>query len=76
MPLELPPLLTAGNALATIKAVLAEEGYTGPVLLEEGAGWVRVSVAPGIPEQGLRRAVERLAPIVNAGVAFEIVRLR
>lgn len=70
----LPPLLTAGNARETVRAVLADEGYTGSFTIEEGAGWVLIVVERDATDEAIRVARERLGSIAHVCVELRITR--
>ncbi|HMV33709.1 MAG TPA: hypothetical protein PKA50_16440 [Gemmatimonadales bacterium] len=72
--MKAPRLLTAKNALPTARRFFAEEGYTGPVELAEGDGWIEVFVDESASDKAIEVSGGRLAEIKNIGVALRITR--
>lgn len=71
---KLPPLLTARNCKAAVRAVFADEGYTGAIDVREGAGWIEVTVGASATDAAIESAGARLSEIKNAGVELRIKR--
>lgn len=76
MPRKLPPLLTARNCKAAVRAAFADEGYTGPIDVRDGAGWIEITVDAGATDAAIEAAGARLSEIKNVGVELRIKRAR